>query len=502
MRKILSAQQTREADQHTISHEPISSLDLMERASRAFVSRFVALVKPDLKVTIVCGPGNNGGDGLAIARMLKEEGYQVQCYLLEFSNRLSVDCEANLNQLEGVLPVERINSKEQFTLTKGVVIDAVFGSGLNRPVNGFPAEVINIINESKLPVVAVDIPSGLFADEVELTGAIVKARLTITFELPKLTFLIPETGGFVGEWEAVDIGLDQEFLQSQESGFQLIEQSFVAQLMPERPKFGHKGVFGRVQMVAGSLGKMGAALLCGEACLKSGAGLLTLHVPAVGLNVVQTGLKEAMATVDDCEEYVSDVPLMESANVICAGPGLGTHKETAKAMKDLLRASSQPMVLDADALNIIAANPGLMKHVPKGSVLTPHVGEFERIFEKHAHGLGRIETMRKESVTNGLILVLKGAHTAVSSPDGQVYFNTTGNAGMATAGSGDVLAGVITGLMAQGLNGRDAAVAGVFLHGMAGDLAKNKVGKTSLVASNLLSELPEALNNVTITSLF
>lgn len=502
MDKILSAAQTRAADQYTIKHEPISSLDLMERASCAFVDCLKTYLTEKPQIHVICGPGNNGGDGFAIARMLHEAGYEVHCSLIDFGASLSLDCKANLDRLSSLLDVKMVKQAEELKLEEGLVIDALFGSGLNRPASGLPAAIIDKVNASGIPVASVDIPSGLFADEVNLSGSIIQATLTISFQLPKLSFLIPESGRFAGEWEAVDIGLDPDFTNEQEGDHFLVTEASVSRLMPARPKFAHKGTFGRVQMVAGSKGKMGAAMLCGEACLKSGAGLLTIHVPAVGLNPMQTVLREAMATVDDCSDHVSGVPVMDKVNVICAGPGLGTHEDTVKALTILIKATNAPMVLDADALNIIASQPGLLKHVPKGSVLTPHVGEFERLFGEFDNGLDRIKKMCEIAVTNQLVLVLKGAHSAIATPEGEIYFNTSGNSGMATAGSGDVLAGVITGLMAQGLSGANAAIAGVFVHGMAGDLAKNKAGKMSLVASNLLSELPKALSNVTVTSLF
>lgn len=502
MQRILSAEQTRAADQFTIQHEPIASVDLMERASSAFVEVFVQQVPLETRVTVLCGPGNNGGDGFSIARMLVSKGYELDCFLIDITSNLSEDCGINLRRLNRLQEVKSVSDPGDLELKDGVVIDAIFGSGLNRPVDGLAGQVIEEVNTSGLTVVSVDIPSGLFADEVNLSGAIIKATVTITFQIPKLSFLVPESGCYVGEWIAADIGLSSEFINSQEGPYSLIDSAFVSQVLPVREKFGHKGSYGRVQLVAGSLGKMGAATLCGEACLKSGAGLLTIHVPEVGLNVVQTVLREAMATVDVCETHVSDIPLMQNADVICIGPGLGTDADTAKAIERLLKKAKIPLVIDADALNIIAKKPALLKHIPDGSVLTPHVGEFERLSDKQPDGLARIEKMIEIAVTNQLVLVLKGAHTAVVDEAGQVFFNTTGNSGMATAGSGDVLAGVIAGLMAQGLGGKNAAISGVFLHGMAGDFAENKVGKTSLVASNLLNELHQAFSNVTVTSLF
>ncbi|MCE7991289.1 MAG: NAD(P)H-hydrate dehydratase [Roseivirga sp.] len=502
MQKILSASEIRAADQFTIEHEPIASIDLMERASLAFVEEFLRYIKPNTSVNVICGPGNNGGDGLAIARMLLARGFEVSCFLVNVAAKLSEDCSVNLERLKKVTEVKLVDSLSDLELLNGVIIDAIFGSGLNRSVTGLAAEVIVKANDSGLPIVSVDMPSGLMADEVSLKGVIIKASGTITFQLPKLSFLVPESGRYVGEWYAVDIGLSTEFIRRQTSRHSLIDTAYVSGVLPVRGKFGHKGSYGRVQLVAGSLGKMGAATLCGEACLKSGAGLLTIHVPGVGLNVVQTVLREAMATVDECETHICDIPVMTNADVICVGPGLGTNKETALALEKLLQETKVPMVIDADALNIIAETPALLEHIPEGSVLTPHVGELERLVGKQPEGLARVRKIIEISVTNRLVVVLKGAHSAVSDESGQVFFNTTGNSGMATAGSGDVLAGVIAGLMAQGLSGKEAAISGVFLHGMAGDLAKNKVGKTSLMASNLLNELHQAFSNVTITSLF
>ncbi len=421
MQKILSADQTRAADQFTIQHEPITSIDLMERASAAFVDEFLQKVPGGTSVTVVCGPGNNGGDGFAIARMLLARDFEVSSFLVNISPNLSEDCAINLNRLKKISEVQIIEDPADIKMTDGLVIDAIFGSGLNRPVDGLAGEVIERVNGSGLPVVSVDIPSGLFADEVNLTGEIIRASATITFQLPKLSFLIPESGRFVGEWYAVDIGLSAEFINDQGSQYSLIDAGYVSSVLPAREKFGHKGSYGRVQLVAGSLGKMGAACLCGEACLKSGAGLLTIHVPGVGLNVVQTVLKEAMATADVCETHVSDIPLLQNTDVVCLGPGLGMADETTDALQELLKKTRVPMVIDADALNIIAKSPTLLKHIPEGSVLTPHVGEFERLFGKQPDGLARIEKMTEIAVTNRLVVVLKGAHTAVSDESGQVF---------------------------------------------------------------------------------
>lgn len=498
MKRIIDAAQTRAADAFTIKHEPIPSIQLMERASKAFVERFVQLVGVNVTVHVVCGVGNNGGDGFAITRLLSEKGYLVTASLIKLAEKLSPDCETNFEQLTQ-LP-EVVHASEEFKVKGDVVIDAVFGSGLNRPVKGWVAEVIKKINTSLCKVVSVDIPSGLFADELNLEGEIIQADATIGFQRPKLAFLIPESGRFVGQWYSVDIGLDEGFIESQPSSFHLVEAADVALTLPNRQKFQHKGDFGRVQVFSGSLGKMGAALLCSKAVLRTGAGLLTTHIPGCGYDIIQTGLPEAMVTVDEGINYMKSGSLLSNTNVVCIGPGIGTEGTTARWFRSLLEDIQVPMVIDADALNLIAVDLDLLDLIPEGSVLTPHVGEFHRLFGDFKNGLERIEKMKRVSSDRKLVILLKGAHSVVAFPSGKVVFNTTGNEGMATAGSGDVLSGVITGLMAQGVKSEGATMAGVYLHGLAGDLAEKKIGKMSLMASDLLNELPKAINNVKKTS--
>lgn len=491
MLKIISAERTREADQFTIKNEPIESIDLMERASLAFVERFCSLVGSDKRVSVVCGPGNNGGDGLAVARILRSRSYRVDVTLLDFSE-LSEDCRINLERLNG----EAAQVKpEQFRLPQtDAVIDAVFGSGLNRPIIGELAEVIKVINSANAKIYSVDIPSGLLADEVDLTGVIVQADYTITFQRPKLSFLIPESGRFVGEWYMEDIGLDESFIDSSQSDFFLVDDH-VMSFLPPRKKFQHKGDFGRVQVFAGSLGKIGAAFLCAKAVMRSGAGLLTIHTPACGMPILQTSLPEAMLSVDQSYEHISSGELMQATDVVCFGPGIGKHSETAKNFRRLLESRPGKLVVDADGLNILSQNPELMDLLPEGTVLTPHVGEFNRLFGDFENGLERINFARSVAFKRKLVIILKGAHTAVITPDKKVYFNNTGNPGMATAGSGDVLAGIVSGLLAQGLSPEKAAQMGVFVHGRAADFAKKTCGEVSMMASDLLNFLHRAICN-------
>ncbi len=498
MKKVITASQIRAADRYTIENEPISSIDLMERAAMAFVATFVTFVPSNLTVHVVCGTGNNGGDGLAVARLLKSQGYTVRVSFIALSKQLSLDCRGNLERLD--LEVDKRSVIDDFSIKEDVIIDALFGSGLNRPVTGFGGEVITIINQSSAKVVSIDMPSGLFADTIDLSGAIVQADLTITFQRPKLSFLLPESGFYVREYVMVGIGLDEKFIQSRSSGYFVLEQVDIARLMPKRGKFQHKADFGRVQVFSGSLGKMGAAFLCGKAVLKAGAGLLTVHIPACGYEVIQANLPEAMVTVDKHKNEIGAGEYLHHTNAICVGPGIGTSEVTIAWFRLFLSQRDEPLVLDADALNIIAMHPELMDDIPEHSILTPHVGEFHRLFGSCANGLERIEKMKKVASDRRLVIIFKGAHTAIALPSGDIVFNTTGNSGMATAGSGDVLSGIIAGFLSQGMESGDAALAAVYLHGHAGDLAAKRVGKMSLMASDLLMELPEAIINVTQTS--
>lgn len=494
MKKIITAEQVRATDAHTILNKPIASVDLMERAAEEFFKHFISLVPSNHSIHVICGTGNNGGDGLAITRLLRAQAYTVKCSLVNIDSNLSPDCLENLKRLK--MPPEQIDNAQDLIIEEDVVIDGLFGSGLSRPVTGLFAEVIHRLNASSASVVSIDIPSGLFSDKVDLSGAIVEADLTIVFQRPKLSFLIPESGTYVGKFETVDIGLDEEFIESQQSDYFLIDRDDVSGALPLRKKFAHKGNFGRVQVFSGSFGKVGAAFLCGKAVMKAGAGLLTIHIPRCGYEIIQSSLPEAMVTVDDRDNIISTGEIFEDTDAVCIGPGLGTDSPTVQWMTSIMKEYSKPMVLDADALNILAAHPELMDDVPEGSILTPHVGEFNRLFGSCSNGLERIEKMRSVAFNRNWVVVLKGAHTAVALPNGKVVFNTTGNSGMATAGSGDVLSGIITGLMSQGLGSEEAAMTGVYLHGMAGDLAEKSVGKMSLMASDLLHRLPESIINV------
>ena len=499
--KILSVNQVRQFDAYTIKNEPISSLDLMERASRAFVTWFSAKFPvPSRPVFVCCGPGNNGGDGLVIARLLSQQHYDVKVFLAKNDATLSPDCQTNLERLlnERCCPLEEIDPAADFPILEdgAVLIDALFGSGLSRPIDGFWKNLIDHLNRLNMTKVAVDIPSGMFADQVT-TGHSFLADFTFTFEVPKLGFLFPENSNRVGDWEVGSIGLHGEFLEKVETPSVLIGPKDIRPLLPTRQKYAHKGTFGHALLVAGAYGTVGAALLSARAILRSGAGLVSVHAPKCAYTILQMGFPEAMVSVDKHDFVVTNLPAnLTKYNAIGIGCGLGTNILTLPALEKLLEKSTAPLVLDADALNLLAQHRKVMKKIPKRSILTPHPKEFERLFGKSSNSFERNQLQREKAKELGIYIILKGAHTCIASPEGYCYFNTTGNPGMATGGSGDVLTGILTGLLSQGIQEKDAALLGVYLHGLAGDLARKAVQQEALLASDIIDHLGQAFERV------
>ncbi len=498
MIKILNTQQIRELDKYTIEHEPIASIDLMERASREFVNWFVQHFDPLKKVGVVCGTANNGGDGLAIARMLLEWGYPVNVWIVRGKVAETDDFKVNLERLRSkkIEISEITNEADQGLFSdRDVLIDALFGSGLSRPVEGIYAQAIRCINKSEAKVVAVDMPSGLQADS-KSAGEIVEADHTITFQLPKLALFLPQSFKYTGEWKVINIGLSKEKIREAETDCYQITAKDCRKLLQPRKKFDHKGSYGHALMVAGSFGKVGAAILASRAALRAGLGLLTSHVPRSAYAIIQSSVPEAMVSVDDGDNTFSQVGDLEKFSTIGIGPGLGQAGETAQGLKNIFERYRKPVVLDADALNILALDEELQKMIPAGSILTPHPKEFERLAGAWTDDFDRLEKLGNFATRLKCIIVLKGAFTTIAEPQGSVYFNPTGNPGMATGGTGDVLTGILTGLMAQFYSPVKAAILGTFLHGVAGDLAAVEKGKESLIASDLVEFLPKAFQSL------
>lgn len=488
MIEIPTAQQIRAWDAFTIANEPIASIDLMERACEAFVKWFTSRFSSDKTVGVVCGTGNNGGDGLGIARLLADRKVEVKVFIIEGKQR-SDDFRKNYERLPKEVIAPRL---EDVLSSSSVLIDAIFGTGLSRNVDGAYAEVIRSVNSSKAIRIAVDIPSGLLLDAPS-TGEIVKADHTVTFQVPKLPFMFPGTAAVVGKCHVLNIGLREDFFKQEKvpvSNY-YIDPGSVRAMLRKREKFSHKGDFGRSLLVAGSLGKMGACVLAARAALRSGTGLLTVHIPRCGYTILQTAVPEAMATVDAGEDHFSDTGDASNYTVIGVGPGIGITPSTTSGLRKLLEAA-RPMVIDADALNIISQNRGLLHLIPQGSILTPHPGEFKRLVGDWPDDFRRLELQRNLAIQTKCVVVLKGAHTSIAAPDGMVFFNSTGNPGMAKGGSGDVLTGVLTGLLSQGYPASESAIIGVYIHGLAGDLAAGMTGQNALLASDIVDFLGQS----------
>lgn len=495
--KIFSVQQIRRADQYTILHQPVLSIDLMERAATACYNWIRDRYTVQDSFIIFCGTGNNGGDGLAIARLLLTAGYRVQAYMAGAETNATEDFLTNKKRLseQDISLVRQLHSVHDFPIIPAgtILIDALFGTGLSRAAEGLLADLIHYINAAATTVIAIDIPSGLLADQhSDPSSAIIRANYTLSFQFPKLAFFFPENGGYVGEWVVLDIGLSQNFIEEEPSSTFFITEDFIKTLLHPRPKFSHKGSFGHALLVTGSYGKMGAAILATDACLRSGVGLLTVHTPVCGYELLQTTHPEAMAVVDSGEQYVRDEIQTDAFNAVGIGPGLGTHPDTQLAVRYLLTNCKRPIVIDADALNSISRQNEGEKTIPAHAILTPHLKEFARLVGETANDFSRHEQQLAFSQKYKVYLVLKGAHTCITTPEGETYFNTSGNPGMAKGGSGDVLTGMLTSLLAQGYSQKETCLLGVFLHGQAGDLAKQYLGETSMLAGDLIRYLPQA----------
>ncbi|MBP7513005.1 MAG: NAD(P)H-hydrate dehydratase [Flavobacteriales bacterium] len=501
---VLNAERSRQADAHTIAHEPVAAVDLMERAARAATQWLLGRYSARASFRVLAGCGNNGGDGLAIARLLADEGASVRVCLFRHRPELAPDARVNLDRLAGT-------SVEMLDVPVGsipvpppedeVVIDALLGIGSDRPLHGWLKDVVINVNGWVNEVVAIDMPSGLLAEDNAANDprAIVRADHVLTFQVPKLALLLPENGPFVGEWHCLPIGLDRAFMDGLGTKDLLIEASDAGELMPERPRAGHKGTFGHALLVAGSAGKTGAAVLAARACARSGVGLITVRLPMDLQAVMNVALPEAMTIVDPFEKRSSsDGQARFSA--VGIGPGIGTGYESVVMLKRIVQEAPAPLVLDADALNILSENRTWLAFLPKRTILTPHPKEFDRLTERSATGFERLAKARAFAVRFGSVLVLKGANTAICSPDGRVYFNPSGNPGMAKGGSGDALTGIITGLLAQGLEPVSAAVLGVYAHGLAGDLAAGRSGMDGMLPGDLIDDLPLAWKRIRASS--
>ncbi len=502
MKKILNASQIREIDTYTIENEPISSVDLMERAAGMCSKWIMENYNKNRPVKLFAGPGNNGGDALVVARHLAAAGYPVIVYILHFTDKFSADFQLNherliLQRRAVILSVE--NENDLPTIGKGdLLIDGIFGSGLSRPVKGLPGAVIRYLNQQQATRIAIDVPSGLFAEDNSGNDPdmIFHAHQTLTFQFPKLAFFFRENQDLTGDWHVLPIGLHPDAIANAKTDYYYLTREAVKEQMLSRSKFSHKGTYGHALLIAGSYGKLGACIMAGKAALRTGAGLITTHIPTSGYTIMQTAFPEAMISIDPSDKLFTTVPDLTSFSGIATGPGLGKDPLTADALRQLIVSASQPIVFDADAINILGENKKWLENIPAGSIFTPHPKEFERLVGKSENTYHRLDLQREFCSRYKAVLIVKGAHTSITLPDGRIYFNTTGNPGMASAGSGDVLTGIVLSLLAQGYAPESAAMTGVFIHGLAADLMIQQTSQEAMIATDIIEGLKIAFNHL------
>ena len=500
--KILTSSQLKELDKYTIAHEPIASIDLMERAAIALTNAIIRRWDKSFKMVVFAGPGNNGGDALAVARMLSQRGYHVEVFLFNTKGKLSEECQTNLERLKMCGSVYFTEISTQFDppeLTEShVVIDGLFGSGLNKPLSGGFAAVVKYINASKAQVVAIDIPSGLMGEDntYNIRQNIVHADVTLSIQLPKLSFLFPENEEVVGEWELLDIGLKQSYIDATASPFFILGEEVIRPIVKPRKRFAHKGSFGHGLLIAGSYGMAGASILSAKACLRSGIGLLTVHTPIHNHDILQISVPEAIVQTDIHERYFAQPTDLSRYKAIAIGPGLGQEEDTALAMMEQIQGSNLPIILDADAINILSTHRNWLSRLPKRCILTPHLGELERLIGKCMDTYERLTKVKELAAYLQSYIIVKGAWTTIVTPEGEYFFNPTGNPGMATGGSGDVLTGILLALVAQGYSREEACKLGVYIHGLAGDIAAEEMTETGMISSDIINALPNAWKKI------
>ncbi|WP_386808924.1 NAD(P)H-hydrate dehydratase [Lutibacter holmesii] len=493
---ILTSNQIKQADQATIEHKNITSLELMEHAATlCFNWLHSRLQGQNIEIHVFCGIGNNGGDGLVIARHLFQHGYNVHCYIVNFSDKRSDDFLTNYNHLKelGEWPTV-ISSEKDFPKVdfEDIVIDAILGNGLTRKPAGFTKNLIQYINSTKVFTLAIDFPSGLFSNASVIDkDSVLRAGHTLTFQTPKLAFLLPENKNFINTWEVLDIGLDENFIESLKPTTHYITKNDVIPMYQSRNKWDHKGTYGHSLIIGGSFGKIGAVTLTTKAALKIGSGLVSAYVPKCGYNILQISIPEAMVEVDS-DKLLTHYNFKTKPSVIGIGPGMGTAEQTAIGFEKFLKNNKIPLVIDADAINLIAQQPTLIEYVPEKTILTPHPKELQRLVGEWKNDFDKLEKVISYSLKHNVLIIIKGAHTTIVD-GGFLFVNSTGNPALATAGSGDVLTGIITGFIAQGYSPLKAAIFGVYLHGKTADIALQKTSYETFTSSSILEYLPDAI---------
>lgn len=498
--KILTTEQARLCDEMTISEQGITSIDLMERASNACAEWILQRWDSTNSIAVFCGNGNNGGDGFALVRLLRVAGMNAVAFYFDSDHRQSADNIYERELLKNEFPdsIRFISAADVYEIGShfDIVVDCLFGSGLNRPLIGSHAEIIHHLNQIYAVKIAIDIPSGLMCDVLPNPETVIfKADHTLSFQLYKRTFLHEESAKYAGDIHIIDINLSKLAISQMSTKVNVADSAYIKSLLKPRNPFSHKGDFGTMLTIAGSYGMMGAAALCTISALRSGAGKAVAWIPSCGYNIMQTLAIEATC-ITSGENFLEGRIDLNGYNSIAIGPGMGQHPETVKSLVYVLKNAQQPLVIDADALNIISNNQHLLDLIPAGCILTPHPGELRRLFGESVNSFQMLDKAIEAAIKYGVIIVLKGRHSSICMPDGDIYYNTTGNEGMATGGSGDVLAGIIAGLVAQGYNSETASVLGVYIHGLAGDIAAKTIGSRSVIARDLTSYLGNAFESI------
>ena len=497
MLKILSGNDIKNLDRYTIEKQNITSLKLMDRAVNVFLNWYTSNYSSKENINIFCGVGNNGGDGLQAACILKEKGYKVEIYIVGDFKRFTKECLYHLkNAKNKKIKIVSITNESKSQISKSdIIIDAIIGSGLSRKLNASTSKLVDYINSSNSTIISIDIPTGIPANSY-IKSNFIKANFTLTFQLPKLSFYMPEYSNYIGKIIVLDIGLEKTFIENADGIASFIEERDIKNKMLFRPNNSHKGNFGHGLIIAGSRGKMGACLLALRAALKSGIGLLTCYTTKKGEIIVQTSVPEAMTIVDNEMDAISSFPPLDSYSVVGIGPGIGTSNITINMLEDFFKNINVPVVIDADAINIIASNKEILNSIPENSVLTPHPKEFKRLVGEYVDSSKRIELQKVLSKKYKVNILVKGAYSTMTNSSGELFINSTGNPGMATGGSGDVLTGIITGLIGRGYSPFDAMIIGVFIHGFSGDISKGELGEESLMASDLIDNLPRSFKKI------
>lgn len=501
--KIFTNEEIKAIDHNTIESEGITSLELVERAAAAITCEIISRWRPNKRTAIFAGPGNNGADALSVARLLVEQGYKPEVFLFNIGeNRLSAECAAcrdRLKSIEGIDFTEvTSNFSPPYLSSNDLVIDGLFGSGLRDPLTGGFKALVRYINDSGASVVSIDVPSGLFGEwnATNISRDIIHADLTLAIQFPRLAFFIADNAPLIGEWKVLDIELSAEEIRNTPAQYYLVERSDIRRVLRRRKEFSSKADYGSAMLVAGSYGMMGAAVLAARGALRAGAGKVTVHAPRCGFNILQTAVPEAMFDADRHDIIVTDISLKHDYSAIAAGPGLGTNEITVNAIEMFLKQAKGPVLLDADALNCIAQRPTMLNHLPVLSIITPHAGEFDRIFGPQQSAETRLLKAVEMAHYYNIIIVLKGHYTAMVRPDGKIYFNSSGNAAMATGGSGDVLTGIICAMMAQGYKPEISAIIGTYIHGVAGDLAAEEHGQYGVTAGDIAALTGKAIHDI------